>query len=206
MSLTGIVSLVLCAIVRSLENERLFFRRLSFAVAACFRLLSLGCILRSHVTDCSRCGLCAHITRRAYVSPPGSSSTETPAAGFVHHRRCDSRCHPTVTLPSKKSFSCSSSLYLIMKLSSATIIASLGGSAYAFQPATLARRNTALHGFDLSGNSWKPDSEKMGSTDTGDYFPEGYNPDEVNFTDGWQGSQELLTDKDRGGPQLYVLL
>jgi hypothetical protein len=28
-------------------------------------------------------------------------------------------------------------------------------------------------GMDLSGNSWKPDSEKMGSTDTGDYFPEG---------------------------------
>lgn len=31
--------------------------------------------------------------------------------------------------------------------------------------------NTALAGFDLSGNTWKPDSEKMGSTDTGDYFP-----------------------------------
>jgi hypothetical protein len=27
-------------------------------------------------------------------------------------------------------------------------------------------------GLDLSGNAWKPDSEKMGSTDTGDYFPE----------------------------------
>jgi hypothetical protein len=33
-------------------------------------------------------------------------------------------------------------------------------------------------GMDMSGNTWKPDSEKMGSTDTGDYFPEGYNPDE----------------------------
>ncbi len=31
-------------------------------------------------------------------------------------------------------------------------------------------------GMDLSGNNWKPDSEKMGSTDTGDYFPEGYDP------------------------------
>jgi hypothetical protein len=38
-------------------------------------------------------------------------------------------------------------------------------------------------GMDLSGNSWKPDSEKMGSTDTGDYFPEGYNPEqEIAFT------------------------
>jgi hypothetical protein len=27
-------------------------------------------------------------------------------------------------------------------------------------------------GLDLSGNAWKPDSEKMGSTDTGDYFPD----------------------------------
>lgn len=27
-------------------------------------------------------------------------------------------------------------------------------------------------GFDLSGNTWKPDSEKMGSTDTGDFYPE----------------------------------
>lgn len=26
---------------------------------------------------------------------------------------------------------------------------------------------------DLGGNKWKPDSEKMGATDVGDFFPEG---------------------------------
>mmetsp|Transcript_59799 Transcript_59799/g.146853 ORF Transcript_59799/g.146853 Transcript_59799/m.146853 type:complete len:101 (+) Transcript_59799:151-453(+) len=49
---------------------------------------------------------------------------------------------------------------------------------------------SATGGMDLSGNSWKPDSEKMGSTDTGDYFPEGYNPEEeIAFTSGMGGSQ-----------------
>lgn len=33
--------------------------------------------------------------------------------------------------------------------------------------------------FDLTGNDWKPDSEKMGSTDTGDYYPEGYDKNAV---------------------------
>lgn len=93
---------------------------------------------------------------------------------------------------------------LKMKISVAVLVVSFCGSAWSFQPATLVRKSTALSGFDLSGNSWKPDSEKMGSTDTGDYFPEGYDPNEIAFTEGWQGSQELLTDKDRGGPQLYV--
>ena len=32
-------------------------------------------------------------------------------------------------------------------------------------------------GFDLSGNTWKPDSDKMGSTDTGDYFPDDFSVD-----------------------------
>jgi hypothetical protein len=55
---------------------------------------------------------------------------------------------------------------------------------------------------DTSGNSWKPDSEKMGSTDTGDYFPEGYNPErEIAFSSGMMGSQASLGN-DRGGPQL----
>jgi len=89
-----------------------------------------------------------------------------------------------------------------MKLCTTALVAALSGSASAFQPAVSLRRSTALNGFDLSGNSWKPDSEKMGSTDTGDYFPEGYDKNEVAFTEGWQGSQELLTDKNRGGPQL----
>merc|ERR1712157_33692 len=42
---------------------------------------------------------------------------------------------------------------------------------------------------------------KMGSTDTGDYFPEGYDPNEVSFTDGMMGSQQLLTG-DKGLPDL----
>lgn len=42
----------------------------------------------------------------------------------------------------------------------------------------------------------------MGSTDTGDYFPEGYDPKEqVGFTEGWQGSQAMLGG-NRDGPQL----
>eukprot|EP00536_Pseudo-nitzschia_multiseries_P012504 jgi/Psemu1/298137/fgenesh1_pm.481_\ len=54
---------------------------------------------------------------------------------------------------------------------------------------------------DLSGNSWKPDSEKMGSTDTGDYFPEGYNPEEeIAFSSGMMGSQSNGGNRD--GPQL----
>ena len=89
-----------------------------------------------------------------------------------------------------------------MKFSAAVLVASLCRSAWAFQPAASVRKSTALFGLDLSGNSWKPDSAKMGSTDTGDYFPEGYDPNEIAFTEGWQGSQELLIEKDRGGPQL----
>lgn len=90
-------------------------------------------------------------------------------------------------------------------------------------------------GFDLSGNNWTPDSEKMGvsicdniicvnnnnmhgvcklifkslihffsylqSTDTGDYFPEGYNPEEeIAFTSGMMGSQSMGQRND--GPEL----
>ena len=76
--------------------------------------------------------------------------------------------------------------------------------ASAFQPqAAFVRKSTSLNmGFDLSGNSWKPDSEKMGSTDTGDYFPEGYNPEEeIAFQEGMGGSQAMLQG-ERGGPQL----
>jgi len=39
------------------------------------------------------------------------------------------------------------------------------------------------------------------STDTGDYFPEGYNSDEVAFTDGMGGSQASMSG-GRDGPQL----
>jgi len=55
----------------------------------------------------------------------------------------------------------------------------------------------------MSGNSWKPDSQKMGSTDTGDYFPDGYNPEEeIAFSSGMMGSQEMLSGGSRSGPQL----
>ena len=86
-----------------------------------------------------------------------------------------------------------------MKLSTAALVAFLSGSASAFQPAVSVRKSTALNGFDLSGNTWKPDSERMGSTDTGDYFPEDYE-NEIAFTDGMQGSQG--NKGDRKGPQL----
>jgi hypothetical protein len=55
-------------------------------------------------------------------------------------------------------------------------------------------------GFDLSGNSWKPDSGKMGSTDTGDYFPEDFDLDEnqSKFTEGMMGSQSFLNRGNQG--------
>lgn len=43
----------------------------------------------------------------------------------------------------------------------------------------------------------------MGATDTGDYFPEGYNPEEeIAFSSGMMGSQQMLNGGNRGGPQL----
>ena len=92
-----------------------------------------------------------------------------------------------------------------MKTSTAVLVALVSSTADAFHAPLFAapRSKSALGmGFDLSGNSWKPDSEKMGSTDTGDYYPEGYDPNAVEFTEGMMGSQELLTSRDRGGPQL----
>lgn len=41
-----------------------------------------------------------------------------------------------------------------------------------------------LDGLDQSGNTWKPESETMGSTDTGDYFPDDYDGPDVDFTEG----------------------
>lgn len=72
-------------------------------------------------------------------------------------------------------------------------------SASAFQGPALTRKVSALKArdsnFDLSGNTWKPKSETMGSTDTGDFFPDDYQPD-FGFTDGMMGSQELLVKKN----------
>ena len=43
----------------------------------------------------------------------------------------------------------------------------------------------------------------MGSTDTGDYFPEGYDPNaQPGFTDGMFGSQASLAGGNRSGPEL----
>lgn len=50
----------------------------------------------------------------------------------------------------------------------------------------------------FGGNTWKPKSETMGSTDTGDYFPEGYDKNEVDFTEGMGGSQAAMGSGDRG--------
>ena len=73
------------------------------------------------------------------------------------------------------------------------------------QPTAFGKRDVSVKigrdsNVDLGGNAWKPDSEKMGSTDTGDYFPEGYDANEVDFTAGMMGSQNA--GGDRGGPQL----
>lgn len=95
-----------------------------------------------------------------------------------------------------------------MKLACSVVtIAALASPASAFAPrANNAQSMTSLQmgtpGMDLSGNSWKPDSEKMGSTDTGDYFPEGYDPEgEIAFSSGMMGSQAGQSG-NRDGPQL----
>lgn len=93
-----------------------------------------------------------------------------------------------------------------MKLATnAIILAAAISNVSAFAPSrNSARLSTAVNnnGMDLSGNSWKPDSEKMGSTDTGDYFPEGYDANaQPGFSEGMLGSQASLGG-DRGGPQL----
>lgn len=91
-----------------------------------------------------------------------------------------------------------------MKFIAAAIALCASPSVLAFAPSTPAfSKSTSLAmkgNFDLSGNSWQPDSEKMGSTDTGDYFPDDYNPD-VGFSDGMMGSQVTLGGNS-DGPQL----
>jgi hypothetical protein len=86
-----------------------------------------------------------------------------------------------------------------MKFSVAVLTAVSLSAASAFQPTAFTRTSsgTALFGLDLSGNNWKPDSDKMGSTDVGDYFPEGYDKNEVDFSEGMMGSQDT-GNKDHG--------
>jgi len=82
-----------------------------------------------------------------------------------------------------------------------------GGANAAGPPAsgpTTVSQSTGITsgGIDVSGNTWIPDSEKMGSTDTGDFFPEGYNKeDEIEFASGMMGSQSNSGGRD-AGPQL----
>jgi hypothetical protein len=91
-----------------------------------------------------------------------------------------------------------------MKFASRFVLALTLPSVSAFQSLKpIFVRKTSLAGtpgMDLSGNTWKPDSETMGSTDTGDFFPDDYE-NEVGFMDGMMGSQALL-NKDRSGPEL----
>lgn len=97
-----------------------------------------------------------------------------------------------------------------MKFITSSLLAAVATSVSvsAFQPLTFVRKSgvttklqMATDGLDLSGNSWKPDSETMGSTDTGDYFPDDYDPNEIGFTEGMKGSQALLNN-EHDGPQL----
>jgi len=99
-----------------------------------------------------------------------------------------------------------------MKFYSAIFLVAALNDACAFAPnmntGSSRRVSTAVkqqvgNGMDLSGNSWKPDSEKMGSTDTGDYFPEGYDPSaNPDFSEGMMGSQQMLGGGGEKGPQL----
>jgi hypothetical protein len=90
-----------------------------------------------------------------------------------------------------------------MKFTAASLIAAIlaADSVTAFQPAAFGVRKTmSLASGVETGNSWKPDSEKMGSTDTGDYFPDDYEAG-VGFTDGMMGSQANM-NREHDGPQL----
>mmetsp|Transcript_31701 Transcript_31701/g.48255 ORF Transcript_31701/g.48255 Transcript_31701/m.48255 type:complete len:157 (+) Transcript_31701:85-555(+) len=91
-----------------------------------------------------------------------------------------------------------------MKFTTAVLLAL--PAVNAFGTTTFVQKTTRLNvGSDpnvfLGGNEWKPDSEKMGATDTGDYFPEGYNADdEPAFEVGMGGSQGF--GRQDQGPQL----
>uniref|UniRef100_A0A7S1ZF96 Uncharacterized protein n=1 Tax=Ditylum brightwellii TaxID=49249 RepID=A0A7S1ZF96_9STRA len=94
-----------------------------------------------------------------------------------------------------------------MKLSTAFLVAITASTTSAFAPSSFGvRKTTSLaigkeSNVDLGGNAWKPDSEKMGATDTGDYFPEGYDRSaEPAFQTGMMGSQN--TGGGDRGPQL----
>ena len=94
-----------------------------------------------------------------------------------------------------------------MKLSYIFTASVLLTGAAAFAPIHHHKSSSALSmigregNVDLTGNAWKPDSEKMGATDTGDYFPEGYDRNaEPAFQVGMEGSQGF--GRGDRGPQL----
>ena len=92
-------------------------------------------------------------------------------------------------------------LFSTVLSSTSAFVVQNNNKAFVAKPTTTTIFGTP--GMDLSGNSWKPDSEKMGSTDTGDYFPEGYDPNaQPGFTDGMLGSQASLSGGNRSGPEL----
>eukprot|EP00581_Thalassiosira_minuscula_P019719 CAMPEP_0183726446 /NCGR_PEP_ID=MMETSP0737-20130205/23211_1 /TAXON_ID=385413 /ORGANISM="Thalassiosira miniscula, Strain CCMP1093" /LENGTH=229 /DNA_ID=CAMNT_0025957785 /DNA_START=69 /DNA_END=758 /DNA_ORIENTATION=+ len=96
-----------------------------------------------------------------------------------------------------------------MKIAAILTATAISGTS-AFAPATsnnVHRGITALSlgkegNVEFGGNSWKPDSEKMGSTDVGDYFPDDYDPNEVEFTAGMGGSQASMSGGGERGPAL----
>jgi len=91
-------------------------------------------------------------------------------------------------------------------ISSILLSSSLLSSASAFVANSPKRAfNTVVYGtpgMDLSGNNWQPESGEMKATDTGDFFPDGYDrSEEIGFTEGMYGSQASLGNK-RSGPEL----
>lgn len=92
-----------------------------------------------------------------------------------------------------------------MKISAILAAATAISGTSAFAPATNPHRAiTAINlgsegdNIEFGGNSWKPKSETMGSTDVGDYFPEGYDKNAIEFTEGMGGSQAAGGGGDRG--------
>eukprot|EP00580_Thalassiosira_gravida_P003110 CAMPEP_0201608510 /NCGR_PEP_ID=MMETSP0492-20130828/7630_1 /ASSEMBLY_ACC=CAM_ASM_000837 /TAXON_ID=420259 /ORGANISM="Thalassiosira gravida, Strain GMp14c1" /LENGTH=226 /DNA_ID=CAMNT_0048073323 /DNA_START=42 /DNA_END=722 /DNA_ORIENTATION=+ len=90
-----------------------------------------------------------------------------------------------------------------MKISAILAATAISGTAAFVAPTASINRANALSlgkegNVEFGGNSWKPDSEKMGSTDTGDFFPEGYDKNAVDFTEGMGGSSGMGGGGERG--------
>ena len=74
-------------------------------------------------------------------------------------------------------------------------------SGFAPAPAFIARPPTSLSSDDVvfGGNDWKPEDGQMKATDTPDFFPEDYNPDDApDFTEGMKGSQAKMSGGGTG--------